>query len=125
MKSIFKMAVVNLSIRPSQPCIITIFKPTIFKFRILIEDCMRIKYTFEFFDSLSISSEIELGLGSSQIQFFLIIFHHFLRIFLVPLKFRVDPMMYGRSNHKKMADKIKMAAKHEFSITLSIFMQIN
>jgi hypothetical protein len=26
---------------------------------------------------------------------------------------------------KKMADKIKMAVKHEFSITLSTFMQIN
>jgi hypothetical protein len=51
---------------------------------------------------LSISSEIELGLGPSQIKFFLIIYHPFLGIFPIPLKFRVDPMIhFGNINHKK------------------------
>jgi hypothetical protein len=58
------MAILRLSIRPSEP---SIFEPTIFKFWILIEDYMRINDTFGFFNSFSISSEIELGLGPSQI----------------------------------------------------------
>jgi hypothetical protein len=46
------------------------------------------------------------------------------------MKFRVDPIIYFGSSFKiiknkleqnnKMADKIKMAAKHEFSISQSI-----
>jgi hypothetical protein len=87
MESIIKMAILHLSIRSSEPCI---FISTIFKNWNLIENYIRINDTFEFFDSLSISSEIELALGSSQIKFFLIIFHHFLR----DIKFRVDPMIY-------------------------------
>jgi hypothetical protein len=60
MESIFKMVILHLSI-----------KPTIFKFWILIENYIRINETFEFFDSLCIRSEIELGLGPSQIIFYL------------------------------------------------------
>jgi hypothetical protein len=67
MESIFKMAILNLSIRPSELCIFAIFEPTIW---ILIEDYIRINDTFGFFDSLSISSEIELGLGPTQIEVF-------------------------------------------------------
>jgi hypothetical protein len=95
------MAILRLYIRPSEPCIFDIFKPTIFKFRILIEDYMRINKTFGFFGLLSISSEIELGLGPSKIKiFFKIIFHHFLRHFPIPLKFRVNSMIYiGSLNH--------------------------
>jgi hypothetical protein len=73
MESIFKMVILHLCIRPSEPCFFAIFKPTIFKFWILIEDYIRINDTFGFSDSFSISSEIELGLGSSQIKFFLFI----------------------------------------------------
>jgi hypothetical protein len=71
------MAILHLSIRPSERCLFAIFRPTIFKFRILIEDNIRIIEMIGFFDSLSISFEIELGLGPSQI----IIFQHFFRIF--------------------------------------------
>jgi hypothetical protein len=60
-----------LRFRPSKPCIFAIFRPTIFKFRILIEDYIRINVTFGFFDLMS---EIELGLGSAQIKIFLIIY---------------------------------------------------
>jgi hypothetical protein len=82
------MATFHLSIRP---CIFAIFKPTIFIFWILIEDCITINETFGFFDSLSISSEIELGLGPSKIEIYLI-------------KFKVDPMIYfGSSNYLKKA----------------------
>jgi hypothetical protein len=52
-------------------CIFVIFKPTIFKFWILIEDYIRINETFGFFDSLPKSSEIGFGLGPSQIMIFL------------------------------------------------------
>jgi hypothetical protein len=93
MESIFKMAILRLSIRPSEPCIFAIFKPTIFKFWIHIDDYLRINDTF--FDSLFIISEIKLGLG----PVFFIIFHDFLRIFPIPLECRVDPMIYfGSSN---------------------------
>jgi hypothetical protein len=54
------MAILKLSIRPSDPFIFVIFKPTIFKFWVLIEDYIRINDILGFFDSLSISSEIEL-----------------------------------------------------------------
>jgi hypothetical protein len=64
------MTLLHLSIRPSEPYIFAIFRPTIFKFWILIEDHIKINDTFRFFDSLSISSEIELGLGPSQIKIF-------------------------------------------------------
>jgi hypothetical protein len=37
-ESIFKMGILRLSFRPSEPCIFANFKPTIFKFWILIED---------------------------------------------------------------------------------------
>jgi hypothetical protein len=46
--------------RPSEPCIFAIFDPTIFKFRILIEDYIKINDTSGFFDSLSISSQIKI-----------------------------------------------------------------
>jgi hypothetical protein len=94
------MAILRLSIRPSDPCFFAIFKPTILKFLILIGDCMRINDTFGFSDLMSIGSEIELALGPSQIRIFLITFHHFLRIFTIAIKFRVGPMIYvGDSNH--------------------------
>jgi hypothetical protein len=70
MESIFKMAILHLSIRPSESYIFAIFKPTIFKFWILLEDYIRINDTFGFFDSSPISSKIELGLGPSQIKIF-------------------------------------------------------
>jgi hypothetical protein len=70
MESIFKMAILRLSIHPSEPCIFAIFNPTIFKFRILLGDYkISINDMFGFFDTLFISSEIELGLGFSQIKF--------------------------------------------------------
>jgi hypothetical protein len=59
-----------MAILPDGPCIIVIFQPTIFKFWILIEDYIRINDTFGFLDSLSISSEIELGLEPSQNKIF-------------------------------------------------------
>jgi hypothetical protein len=68
MESIFKMAILHLYIRPSEPCIFVIFEPAIFKFRNIIEDYIKINDTFGFFDSLSISSEIEFVLGPSQIK---------------------------------------------------------
>jgi hypothetical protein len=58
MDSIFKMAILCLSVRPSESCIIAIFRPAIFKLRTLVEDYNRINDTFGFIDSLSISSEI-------------------------------------------------------------------
>jgi hypothetical protein len=50
MYSIFKMAILRLSIRPSEPFIFAIFKPTILKFEILMENYMRINDPFGFFD---------------------------------------------------------------------------
>jgi hypothetical protein len=38
MEPIFKMAILHLSIRTFEPCIFAIFKPTIFKFWIILED---------------------------------------------------------------------------------------
>jgi hypothetical protein len=73
-ESTFKMTILHLSIHPSEPYIFAIFKPKIFKFWILIEDYMRINETLEFFDLLSLSSVIELGLGPSQINIFFIIY---------------------------------------------------
>jgi hypothetical protein len=77
MESIFKMVILYLSMRPSEPSIFAILKPTIFKFWIHSEDYIRINNTFELFDLLSINSDIELALGPSQKVFF-IIFHHLL-----------------------------------------------
>jgi hypothetical protein len=57
MESIFKMAILHLSILPSEPCDLAIFKPTIFKFLLLFKDYIRINDTFRFFDSFSISSD--------------------------------------------------------------------
>jgi sensor histidine kinase YesM len=65
------MAILHLSSRPSEPCIFAIFEPTIFNLRIIIEDYVRIKEMFVFFDSFSINSGIALGLGPSQIKIFL------------------------------------------------------
>jgi hypothetical protein len=64
------MAILCLSIRPSEPCIFAIFKPTIIKLWILIEEYIRINDRFGFFESLSIRSEIEVGLRPSQIKIF-------------------------------------------------------
>jgi hypothetical protein len=64
------MAILRLSVRSPMPCIFAIFKPTIFKFQILIEDYIRINETYGFFNSSSISPEIELGLAPSQIKIF-------------------------------------------------------
>jgi hypothetical protein len=62
MESIFEMAILCLSIYPSEPCIFTNCRPTFFKFLILIEDYMRINDTFRFFDC----SEIELCMKYPQ-----------------------------------------------------------
>jgi hypothetical protein len=58
------MAILHLSIRPSEPYIFAIFKPTIFKFWNLKGDDIRINDKFGFSDSLSINYEIELGFES-------------------------------------------------------------
>jgi hypothetical protein len=100
------MAILCLFIRPSEPCIFAIFRPTIFKFWILTEDYIRINVTFGFFDLFFISSETKLGLGPSQIKIFLIIFHYFLRILLIAIMFRVDLITYfGSSNHGEQNPK--------------------
>jgi hypothetical protein len=99
MESILKMAILHLSIRQSESCIFAMYKPTIFMFLILLEDYVRINDTFGFFDTFSVNSEIELGLGSSQIKN-LLLYHHFLRICPIALKVSVDPMIYfGSSIH--------------------------
>jgi hypothetical protein len=97
MESIFKMATLHLSIRPSESCIFDIFKPTIFKFWMHLEVYIRINDTFGFFASFSISSEIE----PFKLRFFYYS-SSVLRMFPIPLKFRVYSMIYfGSSNHKK------------------------
>jgi hypothetical protein len=128
MKLIFKMAFSRLFIRLSERYIFAISKPTIFKFQILIEDYIRIHETFGFFNSLPISSEIELGFGASQIKFFLLYFISFWGFFrsllsLVLIQCYILGVKIIKKN--KMADNIKMAAKQEFSIAQYIFMQIN
>jgi hypothetical protein len=101
------MAILHLFIRTCGPCILPIFRPTIFKFWILIEDYIKVSDTFSFFGTLSKSSENYLGLGPYKIKIFLIIFHHFLRIFPIAINFRVDPMYYfDISNHKEKFKKI-------------------
>jgi hypothetical protein len=60
------MAILRLSIRPPEPCIFTIYKPTIFKFCIHII----INKTAPFFDPLFECFENELRLGPSQIEVF-------------------------------------------------------
>jgi hypothetical protein len=68
------MAILRLSIRPSELCIFGIFKPTIFKFWILIKECIQINETFGYFDLLSKTSEFEFGLGPSQIKILYFLF---------------------------------------------------
>jgi hypothetical protein len=58
------MAILRFPISPSEPCIFTIFKPTILKFWVLIENYITKNDTSEFFDKLPISSRIELELGT-------------------------------------------------------------
>jgi hypothetical protein len=53
MESIFKKAILRLSIRQFEPCIFVIFKPKILKFWILIENNKRINGCPGFFDLLS------------------------------------------------------------------------
>jgi hypothetical protein len=59
MEAIFKMTILHLSIRQPEPGIFAIFKPTIFKFSILIEDYIRINDTFGFFDSLCMKLSLD------------------------------------------------------------------
>jgi hypothetical protein len=68
------------------------------------------------FDLVSISSEIGLGLGPSQIKIFLIIFHHFLRIFPIAIKFRVALMMYFGSSATR---KSSLASNIQISFPFS------
>jgi hypothetical protein len=70
MESIFKMAILRFIISPSEPCIFAIFKPTNFKFWILMKNYITKNDTSGFFDKLSISSAIELELGPSRIKGF-------------------------------------------------------
>jgi hypothetical protein len=97
------MAILHLSIRPSEHCIVAICRSKILKFWILLKGYIKINDKFGFFDSLSISSEMDFGLGPSKhskAKIFFIIFHHFSRISPISLKFRVDPMLYfGSLNH--------------------------
>jgi hypothetical protein len=121
----------SIYIRPSEPCIFAFFRPTIFKFRILIEDYMRINETFGFFDLLPISSEKKLGLEPSQIKMFFQLYFITLLGFSRSLLswdifLEVQIIKKKKLEQKnKMEDKIKIAAKHEFSIAHSIFMEIN
>jgi hypothetical protein len=57
MESIFKMAILHLSTHLFQHCIYAIFKSTIFKFGYI-----RINESAQFFDPLSGTPDIELGL---------------------------------------------------------------
>jgi hypothetical protein len=75
------------------------------QFWILIADYIKINDTFGFFDSSSKSSEIELGLGPSQIMIFHIVFHHFLRILPIAVRFRVDVLIYFGSSNQVGAKK--------------------
>jgi hypothetical protein len=96
MESIFKMAIFTFI----HPSVGALYFGHFQTYSLQIKSSIRINDTFGFFDSMSIGSEIELGLGFSQIMVFLILFHHLLRIFPIPLTFRVDPMIYfGSSNH--------------------------
>jgi hypothetical protein len=70
MESIFEMAILRLSVHSPEPCTFAILKPKIIKFWTFIEDYIRINDTFGFFDLSSISPEIELGLGPSQIKIY-------------------------------------------------------
>jgi hypothetical protein len=70
MESIFKKAILRLSIRQFEPCIFVIFNPTILKFWILIENNQRIIRAVGFFDPLSRCSKVELKLGPFQIKVF-------------------------------------------------------
>jgi hypothetical protein len=70
MESIFKMAILRFPISPCEPCTFANFKLKNSKFKILIENYIIPNGTSEFFDKLSISSEIELELGPSLIKCF-------------------------------------------------------
>jgi hypothetical protein len=50
MELIFKMAILRVSSRSSEPCIFAIFRRTIFKFWILIKKYIRINVTFSIVD---------------------------------------------------------------------------
>jgi hypothetical protein len=71
------MAILRFSVSPSEPCIVAIFKPTNFKFWILIKNYVTKNDTSGFFDKLSISSGIELELRPSRIEGFFIVFFSF------------------------------------------------
>jgi hypothetical protein len=64
------MVILRFRMRPPEPCVFVIFKPTNFKFWILIENYIKTNETTGFFDKLSISSGIELELGPSRIKVF-------------------------------------------------------
>jgi hypothetical protein len=53
-KKLFKMAILRFCISPPEPCIFAIFKPTNFKFWILIEIYITTNDTSGFFDSAQI-----------------------------------------------------------------------
>jgi hypothetical protein len=93
MESIFKMAILRFPISPSEHCIFAIFKPTNFKFWILITNYITKNDTSGFFDKLSISSEIELTLGPSRIKGFFNISSHFISSHL-DIEFRLNLMIY-------------------------------
>jgi hypothetical protein len=64
------MAILRFPVSPPEPCIVAIFKPTNFKFKILIKNYITKNNTSGFFDKLSISSGIEVELGPSRIKGF-------------------------------------------------------
>jgi hypothetical protein len=71
------MAILRFPISPFEPCIFAIFKPTNFKFWILIKNYITTNNTSGFFEKLSISSGIEPELGPSRIQGFFDFLRHF------------------------------------------------
>jgi hypothetical protein len=73
------MAILRFFISPSEPCTFAIFKPTNFKFWILMKNYITTNDTSGFFEKLSISAEIELRLGPFRIKgFFSYISSHFM-----------------------------------------------
>jgi hypothetical protein len=79
------MAILRFPVSPSEPCIVAIFKPTNFKFKILIKNYITKNDTSGFFDKLSISSGIEVELGPSRIIRFFDFLRHF--VFFAPIYF--------------------------------------
>jgi hypothetical protein len=96
------MAILRFPVSPSETCIVAIFKPTNFKFKILMKNYVTKNDTSGFFDKLSISFGIELELGPSRIKgFFYYISSHIISLHL-DIEFGVNLMIYvGSSNHKK------------------------